>query len=53
MKKYVYEICFSENKKCHLTLTDSDLSAPQWDSSITKKADRRIKSALFQFLIRL
>jgi len=26
------------------------LLAPVWDNSITKKADREIKNALFQFL---
>ena len=43
-------MCFSDNKKRHLKLTDSVLLAPAWDSSITNKADREIKSALFQFL---
>jgi len=33
-----------------LKLTDSVLLAPAWDSSITKKADRKIKNVLFQFL---
>ena len=42
-------MCFTDNKKRHLKLTDSVL-APAWDSSITKKADREIKTALFQFL---
>ena len=41
-------MCFTDNKKRHLKLTDSVLAA--WDSSITKKADREIKTALFQFL---
>ena len=50
MKNYVYEICFSDHKKRHLKLTDIVLLAPAGDSSITKKADRRIKSALLQFL---
>jgi len=40
----------SDNKKCYVKLTDSVLLAPTWESSITKKADRGIKSALFQFL---
>jgi len=50
MKNYVYELCFTDNKKRHLKLTDSVLLAPAWDSSITKKADREIKNVLFQFL---
>ena len=50
MKNYVYELCFTDNKKRHLKLTDSVLLAPVWDSSITKKADREIKNVLFQFL---
>jgi len=50
MKNYVYEMCFSDNKKRHMKLTDSVLLAPAWDSSITKKANREIKSASFQFL---
>ena len=43
-------MCLTDNKKRHLKLTDSVLLAPAWDSSITKKADREIKHALFQFL---
>jgi len=50
MKNYVYEMCFTDNKKRHLKLTDIVLLAHAWDSSITKKADREIKNALFQFL---
>jgi len=50
MKNYIYEMCLTDNKKRHLKLTDSVLLAPPWDSSITKKADREIKHALFQFL---
>ena len=50
MKNYIYEICLTDNKKRHLKLTDSVLLAPAWDSSITKKADREFKHALFQFL---
>ena len=43
-------MCFTDNKKRQLKLTDSVLLAPAWDSSITKKADREIKNASFQFL---
>ena len=43
-------MCLTDNKKRHLKLTDSVHLAPAWDSSITKKADREIKNALFQFL---
>ena len=50
MKNYVYELCFTDNKKRHLKLTDSVLLGPAWDSSITKKAGREIKNVLFQFL---
>ena len=50
MKNYIYEMYFTDNKKRHLKLTDSVLLAPAWDSSITKKADREIKNASFQFL---
>jgi len=47
MKNYVYEMCFSDNTKRHLKLTDSVLLAPAWD--ITRKADREINRTLFQF----
>jgi len=47
---YYRPMCFTDNKKRHLKLTDSVLLAHAWDSSITKKADRKIKNALFQFL---
>ena len=43
-------MCFTDDKKRHLKLTDSVLLAPAWDSSITKKAHMEIKNALFQFL---
>ena len=34
----------------NVMLTDSVLLASAWDNSITKKEDREIKDALFQFL---
>jgi len=46
----MYMNCFTDNKKRYLKLTDSVLLARAWDSSITKKADREIKNASFQFL---
>ena len=42
----LYEMCFTDNKKRHLMLTDSVLLASAWDNSITKKEDREIKDAL-------
>jgi len=50
MKNYIYEMCFTDNKKRQSKLYGSILLAPAWDSGVTKKADREIKNALFQFL---
>ena len=41
---------FTDNKKRLVILTDSVLLASAWDNNITKKEDREIKDALFQFL---
>ena len=50
MKNYIYEMWFTDNKKRQSKLYGSILLAPAWDSGVTKKADREIKNALFQFL---
>jgi len=50
MKDYMYEMCFTDSKKRHVMLTDSVILASAWDNNITKKEDREIKDALFQFL---
>jgi len=43
-------MCFTDNKKRLVILTDSVLLASAWDNNITKKEDGEIKDALFQFL---
>jgi len=50
MKDYIYEMCFTDKKKCLVMLTHNVLLASALDNNITKKEDREIKDALFQFL---
>ena len=40
-------MCYTDNKKCLVMLTDSVLLASAWDNNITKKEDGEIKDALF------